>query len=78
MASPTGTWQPAAAMVDWAFAHGPSLTPIGTLVDPGGPAVKRPTVAVIERADLPPAIAPRVGSLACAAGLDRRGRGGEG
>jgi D-alanyl-D-alanine carboxypeptidase (penicillin-binding protein 5/6) len=35
MASPQGTWQPAAAMLDWAFAHGPSLTPIGALVEPG-------------------------------------------
>src|ERR1019366_4970564 len=57
-ASPTGTWQPAAAMLDWAFAHGPSLTPIGALVDPGEPAVKRPTVAAVEQADPPPAIAP--------------------
>jgi D-alanyl-D-alanine carboxypeptidase (penicillin-binding protein 5/6) len=39
MASPIGTWRPAAAMLDWAFAHGPSLTPIGALVDPGEPAV---------------------------------------
>jgi D-alanyl-D-alanine carboxypeptidase (penicillin-binding protein 5/6) len=57
MASPIGTWQPAAAMLDWAFAHGPALTPIGALVDPGEPAVKKPTIAVVERADPVPAIA---------------------
>jgi D-alanyl-D-alanine carboxypeptidase (penicillin-binding protein 5/6) len=57
MASPIGTWQPAAAMLDWAFAHGRALTPIGVLVDPGEPAVKKPTIAVVERADPAPAIA---------------------
>ena len=31
MASPQGSWRPAAALLDWAFAHGPSLTPIGEL-----------------------------------------------
>jgi D-alanyl-D-alanine carboxypeptidase (penicillin-binding protein 5/6) len=59
MASPIGTWQPAAAMLDWAFAHGPSLTPIGALVDPGEPAVTKPTVAVFGQPDPPTAIAPR-------------------
>jgi D-alanyl-D-alanine carboxypeptidase (penicillin-binding protein 5/6) len=35
MASPQGSWRPAAALLDWAFAHGPSLTPIGELALPG-------------------------------------------
>ena len=35
MASPNGSWRPTAAMLDWAFAHGTALTPIGALVDPG-------------------------------------------
>jgi D-alanyl-D-alanine carboxypeptidase (penicillin-binding protein 5/6) len=28
-------WQPAASMLDWAFAHGGSATPVGRLVEPG-------------------------------------------
>jgi serine-type D-Ala-D-Ala carboxypeptidase (penicillin-binding protein 5/6) len=35
LASPNGSWRPTAAILDWAFAHGPSLTPIGELVEPG-------------------------------------------
>jgi len=35
MASPNGSWRPTAALLDWAFAHGASLTPIGELVEPG-------------------------------------------
>jgi D-alanyl-D-alanine carboxypeptidase len=35
LASPNGSWRPTAAVLDWAFAHGPSLTPIGELVEPG-------------------------------------------
>ena len=35
MASPNGSWRPTAAMLDWAFAHGDSLTPVGELVEPG-------------------------------------------
>jgi D-alanyl-D-alanine carboxypeptidase (penicillin-binding protein 5/6) len=35
MASPQGSWRPAAALLDWAFAHGASLTPIGELAVPG-------------------------------------------
>jgi D-alanyl-D-alanine carboxypeptidase (penicillin-binding protein 5/6) len=34
MASPNGSWRPTAALLDWAFAHAPSLTPIGQLVEP--------------------------------------------
>ncbi len=40
MASPNGSWRPTAAMLDWVFAHGGSLTPIGELVEPG--AASRP------------------------------------
>ena len=40
MASPDGSWRPNAALLDWAFAHGAELTPIGRLVEPG--TVTRP------------------------------------
>ena len=35
MASPKAGWRPTAALLNWAFAHGSSLTPIGELVEPG-------------------------------------------
>ena len=35
MASPNASWRPTAALLDWAFAHGTSVTPIGELVEPG-------------------------------------------
>ncbi|MEO8518597.1 MAG: peptidase M15 [Dermatophilaceae bacterium] len=35
LASPNGSWRPTAALLDWAFAHGAALTPIGQLVEPG-------------------------------------------
>jgi D-alanyl-D-alanine carboxypeptidase (penicillin-binding protein 5/6) len=35
MASPSSNWRPTAAMLDWAFAYGSSVTPVGTLVEPG-------------------------------------------
>jgi D-alanyl-D-alanine carboxypeptidase (penicillin-binding protein 5/6) len=41
MASPNGSWRPTAALLDWAFAHGASLTPIGELVEPGTMARQR-------------------------------------
>lgn len=31
------SWQPTAALLDWAFAHADALTPVGTLVAPGAP-----------------------------------------
>ena len=40
LASPNGSWRPTAALLDWAFAHGSRLTPIGQLVEPS--AVTRP------------------------------------
>jgi D-alanyl-D-alanine carboxypeptidase (penicillin-binding protein 5/6) len=55
MASPQGSWRPAAAMLDWAFAHGSSLTPIGALVEPGEPAAAKPTVAAAVISRAPPA-----------------------
>jgi serine-type D-Ala-D-Ala carboxypeptidase (penicillin-binding protein 5/6) len=35
MASADGSWRPTAALLDWAFAHGTAVTPIGELVGPG-------------------------------------------
>ena len=40
MGSANGSWRPTAALLDWAFAHGTQVTPIGELVEPG--SVKRP------------------------------------
>ena len=40
MGSPNGSWRPTAALLDWAFAHGAQVTPIGELVEPG--SVTRP------------------------------------
>ena len=56
MSSPQGSWRPAAAMLDWAFAHGSSLTPIGELVEPGEPAASKPTVAAAAPPRGPPAV----------------------
>ncbi|MBC7770937.1 MAG: D-alanyl-D-alanine carboxypeptidase [Pyrinomonadaceae bacterium] len=44
MASPTGSWRPHAALLDWAFAHGDAVKPIGDLVEPGPEAPPKPTV----------------------------------
>ena len=43
MASAKGSWRPTAALLDWAFAYGPSATPIGQLVEPGAAAVATAT-----------------------------------
>jgi len=43
MGSPNGSWRPTAALLDWAFAHGTQVTPIGQLVEPG--SVTRPGLA---------------------------------
>jgi D-alanyl-D-alanine carboxypeptidase (penicillin-binding protein 5/6) len=45
MDSPISSWRPTAALLDWAFAHGASLTPIGELVEPGAPTKSEPIVA---------------------------------
>jgi D-alanyl-D-alanine carboxypeptidase (penicillin-binding protein 5/6) len=45
MASPNGSWRPSAALLDWAFAHGGTLTPIGELVEPGTVAGRAPGLA---------------------------------
>ena len=42
MASPQGSWQPAAAMLDWVLAQGPWLTPIDALVESGTSATSKP------------------------------------
>jgi D-alanyl-D-alanine carboxypeptidase (penicillin-binding protein 5/6) len=35
MKGTTGSWRPKAALLDWAFAHGAALAPVGQLVEPG-------------------------------------------
>jgi D-alanyl-D-alanine carboxypeptidase (penicillin-binding protein 5/6) len=47
MASPNGSWRPTAALLDWAFAHGAALTPVGRLVEPVSSTAARsaPTLA---------------------------------
>jgi D-alanyl-D-alanine carboxypeptidase (penicillin-binding protein 5/6) len=64
MASPMGSWQPAAALLNWAFAHGSSLTPIGQLVEPGETAASKPAAAEPGRHQ-----APMMGSPSTSAGL---------
>jgi D-alanyl-D-alanine carboxypeptidase (penicillin-binding protein 5/6) len=68
LASPNGSWRPTAALLDWAFAHGSRLTPIGQLVEPsavtrpgssssvGGQPTSLPTASV-----RPPVVQPWVG-----------------
>jgi serine-type D-Ala-D-Ala carboxypeptidase (penicillin-binding protein 5/6) len=58
LASPNGSWRPTAALLDWAFAHGSRLTPIGELVEPS--AVTRPgslSSAGVQPSSLPTASA---------------------
>ena len=43
MAGTNASWRPKAALLDWAFAHGAGLAPVGRLVDPG--SVSRPSAA---------------------------------
>ena len=35
MGSANGSWRPTAALLDWAFAHGGDVAPVGELVEPG-------------------------------------------
>ena len=58
MASPQGSWRPIAAMLDWAFAHGTSVTPIGELVEPDDVAASNPAVTAAGRPQSPAATAP--------------------
>jgi len=44
MGSPNGSWRPPAALLDWAFAHGASLTPIGALVEPTSETPPEPVI----------------------------------
>ena len=46
MASPNGSWRPHAALLDWAFTHGSSVTPIGRLVERGITTTPKPTAGV--------------------------------
>jgi serine-type D-Ala-D-Ala carboxypeptidase (penicillin-binding protein 5/6) len=43
MSSPNGDWKPTAALLNWAFAHGSHVTPIGVLVEPVQDPVPKPT-----------------------------------
>ena len=38
MAGTNGSWRPTAALLDWAFAHGARVAPVGRLVQPGSAA----------------------------------------
>jgi D-alanyl-D-alanine carboxypeptidase (penicillin-binding protein 5/6) len=49
MFSPVGDWQPTAALLNWAFAHGSQVTPIGVLVAPGEDPVAKPTALPVLR-----------------------------
>ncbi|MHB1473738.1 MAG: D-alanyl-D-alanine carboxypeptidase family protein [Dermatophilaceae bacterium] len=50
MDSPDGSWRPTAALLDWAFAHGTEVTPIGELVEPGSTTRPGLTAAAGNRA----------------------------
>ena len=76
LSSPNGSWRPTAALLDWAFAHGSRLTPIGQLVEPG--AVTRPGLpssaggqpTSLRTASVrPPALQPWVGVTGLLAGV---------
>jgi D-alanyl-D-alanine carboxypeptidase (penicillin-binding protein 5/6) len=53
MSSPNSSWRPGAALLDWAFAHGTSLTPIGDLVEPGNRARSQTSAAPGNRPQSP-------------------------
>ena len=63
MASPNGSWRPHAALLDWAFAHGTSVTPIGSLVEPGVPPTPQVTAAAGSVPPLVPSPAHRDAAL---------------
>jgi serine-type D-Ala-D-Ala carboxypeptidase (penicillin-binding protein 5/6) len=58
MASPNGSWRMPAALLDWAFAYGPSVTPVGSLVEPG--AAPAPAPVQIPAPESGPAPVPAV------------------
>jgi D-alanyl-D-alanine carboxypeptidase (penicillin-binding protein 5/6) len=45
MSSPNGSWRPTAAMLDWAFAYGSAVAPVGTLVEPAATHPARSSAA---------------------------------
>jgi D-alanyl-D-alanine carboxypeptidase (penicillin-binding protein 5/6) len=49
MGSTQSGWRPTAAMLDWAFAHGASVAPIGQLVAPGKAVVPKPAPAPVAK-----------------------------
>jgi D-alanyl-D-alanine carboxypeptidase (penicillin-binding protein 5/6) len=62
MGSPRGDWKPTAALLNWAFAHGSSVAPIGVLVEPGDGSdeiVSKPTAAPTVLTQALTAAAPR-------------------
>jgi serine-type D-Ala-D-Ala carboxypeptidase (penicillin-binding protein 5/6) len=70
MASPDGSWRPMAALLDWAFAHGTSVTPIGELVEPGTATRPKPPSAESGLPKpLPTQAAPQTASGTVAPGL---------
>ena len=54
MGSPNGGWRPTGALLDWAFAHGSKVTPIGQLVKPGAITKPAPDAAAGNRAQTKP------------------------
>jgi len=58
MASPQGSWRPVAAMLDWAFAHGTSVTPVGELVEPEDATASKPDLPAAGRPQSQPTTAP--------------------
>ena len=69
MPSPFSSWRPAATLLDWAFAHGDSVEPVGRLVDRG--EVPEPPVAAG-----PPEDASEASSAAPAVTSSARGQRG--
>ena len=76
LASPNGSWRPNAALLDWAFAHGAQLSPIGKLVEPGTAAIPGltsaaggPTKPKATGSARPPALPPWVGATGLIGGV---------
>ena len=68
LASPNGSWRPTAALLDWAFANGAALTPVGQLVEPGtttragsSAEAKNPAGSPRGTPSLPPVLRPWIG-----------------